>query len=58
MNPLKRSKYTFIFKVDISSSILILHYQAALLMCSMLHKQTANKCNTGYRLLGKERSII
>lgn len=40
-------------KVDIPSSILILHYQAALLMYSMLHKLTANKRNTGYCFLGE-----
>jgi hypothetical protein len=53
MNPMRHSKYTFFFKVGIPSSILILQYQAALLMYSMFHKLTANKCNTCCCLLGE-----
>ena len=58
MSPMKHSKYSFILKVDIPSSILILHYQAVLLICSMLHNVTANKCNTGCCLLVEGRSFI
>jgi hypothetical protein len=56
MNPMKHSKYTFILKVYLSSSILILHYQTVLLMYSIvLHRQPENKCNTCTvcRLLGE-----
>jgi hypothetical protein len=43
----------FTLKVDIFSSILILHYEAAVLMYSMVQKQIGNKGTTGYCLLGE-----
>jgi hypothetical protein len=55
MIPMNHSKQMLTLKVDISSSILILHYEETVLMYVMLQKQTENKGKKGSVLLGEGR---